>query len=61
MSGSAVADAAGIGKLIIGMMTKNGRYSQGYAAAITAASATIGPIIPPLFQWFCILLFQTVQ
>ena len=48
MSGSAVADAAGIGKIIIGMMTKNGRYTRGYAAAITAASATIGPIIPPL-------------
>jgi len=47
MSGSAVADAAGIGKIIIEMMTKNGRYSPGYAAAITAASATIGPIIPP--------------
>ncbi|MBG6144921.1 MAG: TRAP transporter large permease [Roseibium album] len=47
MSGSAVADAAGIGKIIIGMMTKDGRYSRGYAAAITAASATIGPIIPP--------------
>ena len=47
MSGSAVADAAGIGKIIIGMMTKNGRYTKGYAAAITAASATIGPIIPP--------------
>ena len=47
MSGSAVADAAGIGKIIINMMTKNGRYSRGYAAAITAASATIGPIIPP--------------
>ncbi|MGB1146553.1 MAG: TRAP transporter large permease [Alphaproteobacteria bacterium] len=47
MSGSAVADAAGIGKIIIGMMTKDGRYSKGYAAAITAASATIGPIIPP--------------
>ena len=47
MSGSAVADAAGIGKIIIGMMTKNGRYTRGYAAAITAASATIGPIIPP--------------
>lgn len=47
MSGSAVADAAGIGKIIIGMMTRNGRYSPGYAAAITAASATIGPIIPP--------------
>ncbi len=47
MSGSAVADAAGIGKIIINMMTRNGRYSRGYAAAITAASATIGPIIPP--------------
>ena len=47
MSGSAVADAAGIGKIIINMMTKDGRYSPGYAAAVTAASATIGPIIPP--------------
>lgn len=47
MSGSAVADAAGIGKIVIEMMTRNGRYSPSYAAAITAASATIGPIIPP--------------
>lgn len=47
MSGSAVADAAGIGKIIIGMMTKSGNYTRGYSAAITAASATIGPIIPP--------------
>jgi tripartite ATP-independent transporter DctM subunit len=47
MSGSAIADAAGIGKIIINMMTKGGRYPQGYAAAITVASATIGPIIPP--------------
>ena len=47
MSGSAVADAAGIGRIIIEMMTKSGHYSRGYAAAITAASATIGPIIPP--------------
>ncbi len=47
MSGSAVADAAGIGKIIIDMMTKSGKYPRGYAAAITAASATIGPIIPP--------------
>jgi TRAP-type transport system large permease protein len=47
MSGSAVADVAGIGKIIIEMMIKSGRYSRGYAAAITAASATIGPIIPP--------------
>jgi tripartite ATP-independent transporter DctM subunit len=47
MSGSAVADAAGIGKIIIDMMRKDGRFTPGYAAAITAASATIGPIIPP--------------
>ncbi len=47
MSGSAIADAAGIGKIVIKMMTKNGRYTPGFAAAITAASATIGPIIPP--------------
>ena len=47
MSGSAVADAAGIGRVIIEMMTRSGQYTRGYAAAITAASATIGPIIPP--------------
>ena len=47
MSGSAVADAAGIGKIIIRMMTGSGHFPRGYAAAITAASATIGPIIPP--------------
>lgn len=47
MSGSAVADAAGIGKIIVEMMVKSGKYTRGYAAAITAATATIGPIIPP--------------
>ena len=47
MSGSAVADAVGLGRIIINMMTKDGRYTPAYAAAITAASATIGPIIPP--------------
>ncbi|MDQ0315873.1 TRAP transporter large permease [Amorphus orientalis] len=47
MSGSAVADAVGMGKIIINMMTKDGKYTPSYAAAITAASATIGPIIPP--------------
>ncbi|MEC9346631.1 MAG: TRAP transporter large permease [Pseudomonadota bacterium] len=47
MSGSAIADAAGVGRLIIGMMTRDGRYPASYAAAITAASAVIGPIIPP--------------
>ncbi len=47
MSGSALADAAGPGKLMIDMMTKNNRYPRGFAGALTAASATIGPIIPP--------------
>ena len=47
MSGSAVADAAGIGRVVIDMMVRSGHYTRGYAAAITAASATIGPIIPP--------------
>ncbi len=47
MSGSAVADAVGMGKIIITLMTKDGKYTPSYAAAITAATATIGPIIPP--------------
>jgi C4-dicarboxylate transporter DctM subunit len=47
MSGSAIADAVGIGKVIIGMMTRNGNYPVSYAAAITASAAVIGPIIPP--------------
>lgn len=47
MSGSALADAAGIGKLVTSMMLRSGHYSPGFAAAVTAASATIGPIIPP--------------
>jgi C4-dicarboxylate transporter, DctM subunit len=47
MSGSAIADVVGVGKLTMDMMTKNGRYTPEYAAAITAATAVIGPIIPP--------------
>ena len=47
MSGSAVADAVGMGKIVINMMTKDGKYTKSYAAAITAATATVGPIIPP--------------
>jgi C4-dicarboxylate transporter, DctM subunit len=47
MSGSAIADAAGVGRLVIKMMVRDGRYTRSYAAAITAASAVIGPIIPP--------------
>ncbi|MDO6966694.1 TRAP transporter large permease [Rhizobium alvei] len=47
MSGSAVADAVGMGRVEIQMMTKSGHIPVSYAAALTAASATIGPIIPP--------------
>ena len=47
MSGSAVADAVGMGRVEIHMMTKDGHYPKSYAGALTAASATIGPIIPP--------------
>ena len=47
MSGSAIADAVGVGRIIIGMMTKDGRYPVAYAGAITASAAIIGPIIPP--------------
>jgi len=47
MSGSAVADAAGIGYVTTKMMTEKNRYPVGYACAVTAATATIGPIIPP--------------
>jgi len=47
MSGSAIADAVGPGMVEIEMMCKNGRYTRPFAVAVSAASATIGPIIPP--------------
>jgi C4-dicarboxylate transporter DctM subunit len=47
MSGSAIADAAGSGKIMQYMMTKDGKYTPSYAAALTAITAVIGPIIPP--------------
>lgn len=47
MSGSALADAAGSGRVIANMMTKDGRYTRSFAAALTAGAAVIGPIIPP--------------
>ncbi|MCP5152988.1 MAG: TRAP transporter large permease [Ectothiorhodospiraceae bacterium] len=46
ISGSAVADTSAIGSLLIPAMEKDG-YSRKFAAAITAASSVIGPIIPP--------------
>jgi len=47
MSGSAVADAAGSGRMMQNMMTRENRYTPSYAAALTAVTAVIGPILPP--------------
>jgi tripartite ATP-independent transporter DctM subunit len=47
MSGSALADAAGSGKLMQALMTRDGKYTPAFAAALTAASSVIGPILPP--------------
>jgi tripartite ATP-independent transporter DctM subunit len=47
MSGSALADAAGSGKLMQALMTREGKYTPSFAAALTAVSAVIGPILPP--------------
>ncbi|MCP4317311.1 MAG: TRAP transporter large permease [Hyphomicrobiales bacterium] len=46
LSGSAVADTSALGSMLIPAMEKNG-YTRKFAAAITAASSVIGPIIPP--------------
>jgi tripartite ATP-independent transporter DctM subunit len=46
LSGSAVADVSALGSMLIPAMEKQG-YSRRFAAAITAASSIIGPIIPP--------------
>ena len=47
MSGSAVADAAGPGLIVARMMVKDGRYPAAFAAATSAAAATLGPLVPP--------------
>ena len=46
ISGSALADAAGPGAMMIRVMEKSG-YDRSYASALTASSAVVGPIIPP--------------
>jgi tripartite ATP-independent transporter DctM subunit len=46
MTGSALADASGLGMMEIRAMKKHG-YDEGFSCAITAASATIGPVFPP--------------
>src|SRR5206468_5341436 len=46
MSGTAIADAAGLGTIEIKAMRDKG-YDAGFSVGVTAASATLGPIIPP--------------
>ena len=46
MTGSAIADASGLGTMEIEQMRKN-NYGGGFSCAITSASATIGPVFPP--------------
>jgi tripartite ATP-independent transporter DctM subunit len=46
MSGSALADVGGLGRIEIDAMRKRG-FDPSFAAAVTASSATIGPIFPP--------------
>lgn len=46
VSGAAIASAAAVGTMMVPEMTKKG-YSRGFSGAVNAASATIGPVIPP--------------
>ncbi|NLE57296.1 MAG: TRAP transporter large permease, partial [Planctomycetes bacterium] len=46
VSGAAIASAAAVGSTMVPMMVKKG-YPKGFAAAVNASSATIGPVIPP--------------
>jgi tripartite ATP-independent transporter DctM subunit len=46
MSGAAIADAAGLGSVLVPAMKKRG-YDEGFALGLTGASSLIGPIMPP--------------
>lgn len=61
MSGSAIADAAGSGKIMQSMMTKDDKYPASFAAALTAVSAVIGPIIPPAIPMVLYALISDVS
>ncbi len=60
VSGSAVADASAIGAAVIPAM-KNERYPPAYAAAVVAAAATMGPIIPPSIAFVVYALVAEVS
>lgn len=60
MTGSAIADASGLGKMEISAMRKAG-YDDGFSCAITAASATIGPIFPPSIPLVIYAMFSNTS
>ena len=60
MSGTAIADAAGLGTIEIKAMSDHG-YSKEFAVGVTAASATLGPIIPPSLPFVIYALFANVS
>src|SRR5688572_4130051 len=60
MSGTAIGDAAGLGTVEIKAMRGHG-YSAEFAVGVTAASATLGPIIPPSLPFLIYALFANVS
>lgn len=60
MSGTAIADAAGLGTIEIKAMRDHG-YSTEFAVGVTAASATLGPIIPPSLPFVIYAMFANVS
>ena len=61
MSGSALADAAGPGMVAVRMMRDTGKYPAGLSVALTAAAATIAPIIPPSIPMVLYALFANTS
>jgi TRAP-type C4-dicarboxylate transport system permease large subunit len=60
MSGTAIADAAGLGTIEIKAMKDQG-YPVEFAVGVTAASATLGPIIPPSLPFVIYAMFANVS
>jgi len=60
MSGTAIADAAGLGSIEIKAMKDHG-YSTEFAVGVTAASATLGPIIPPSLPFVIYAMMANVS
>jgi tripartite ATP-independent transporter DctM subunit len=60
MSGTAIADAAGLGTIEVKAMKEQG-YSSEFAVGVTAASATLGPIIPPSLPFVIYAMLSNVS